>query len=734
MAVGLGGPVVLAAEATPADAPSASHPRICLALGGGGARGAAHVGVLEALQQLHIPVDCIAGTSMGAIVGGLYASGFSTQELQAALERPELQASMAGKQPRSLLSYPDKQYQLEYLLRVEFGYANGKFFFPQGIIAGNDPGRILNVLALETQPNTDFNKLPIPFRAVATDIGSGAEVVLDHGNLAEAMRASMSVPGVYAPVPLDNHLLVDGGLVDNLPVDVARQMGANVVIAVNVSTPPVKPGSLNNVVGVSLQVIILMGSQNVNRSIASLTSHDVLISPDLGDISAVDFNRAADAIRIGREAALKVLAPLRDLQLSPQAYAQYQAAHRYIPEALKTVDFIEIRGNHRIPTAMIRANLVTRVGDRWNFRQIDRDLEQIYYLDYFTRVTASIGHEGQRTGLVITVEEKPWQPNYLYFDMRIADDFEGGSQYGLLFAWTRSELNELGGEWRNQFEIGTTRRVYTELYQPVDYSGSAFIAPHAEYLNTLSDIYSGENLIAQYGTQVVRGGFDFGGEFGNVAELRIGPTYGHVISQPHVGAASLPTYHDTVGGMRLRFGLDTLEGDTGFPMSGSYLTLNGFLARGGLGSDINYDKLEVTGAQAFGNGSHSLILLADAGSSLHTTLPFYDEFTLGGFLSLSGLRTEQLRGQQVFSAHLIYLQKVGSLPSVLGNGLYIGASLEGGNVWNSDQHITFSGLQYGSALFVGADTALGPIYLGTGFSQSGHQSFYLYIGLPFNLD
>lgn len=724
-----------AADTAPQQAiASAQRPRICLVLGGGGARGAAHVGVLEALQELHIPVDCIAGTSMGAIVGGLYASGFTPQELQATLERPDLQASMAGKQPRSLLYYPDKQYQLEYLLRVEFGYAHGRFFFPQGIIAGNDPGRILNVLTLATQPNTDFNKLPIPFRAVATDISTGAEVVLDHGNLAEAMRASMSVPGVYPPVPLDGHLLVDGGLVDNLPVDVARQMGADVVIAVNVSTPLAKPGSLNNVVGLSLQVIILMGDQNVNRSIARLTAHDVLIQPDLDDISAVDFNRATDAIRIGREAALKVLAPLKALQLSPQAYAQYQQQHRYVPETLKTVDFIEIRGNHRIPTAMIRANMVTKVGGRWNFRQIDRDLEQIYYLDYFRQVTASIGHKGARTGLIITVEEKPWQPNYLYFGLRIADDFEGGSQYGLLFAWTRSELNQLGGDWDNQFEIGTTRRVYTELYQPIDYSGSLFVAPHAEYLNTLSDIYSGEDLVAQYGTRVVRGGFDFGSEIGNVAELRIGPSYGHVVSQPHVGAPSLPTYRDTLGGLRLRFGLDTLEGDTGFPMSGTYLTLNGFWARGWLGSDINYDKLELIGAQAFGDGTHSVILTTDIGSSLQTDIPFYDEFTLGGFLSLSGLRNQQLRGQQVFSAHVVYLQRVGNLPSVIGNGLYIGVSLEGGNVWGSNQNISAQGLQYGSALFVGADTALGPVYLGTGYSQSGHQSFYLYIGLPFNLE
>ncbi|MGH8282894.1 MAG: patatin-like phospholipase family protein, partial [Gammaproteobacteria bacterium] len=183
----------------PVTPPPAHRPRICLVLGGGGARGAAHVGVLEALEQLHIPVDCIVGTSMGAIVGGLYASGFTTSELQATLQRPDIQASMAGKQPRSLLYYPDKQYQLEYLLQVEFGYANGRFFFPQGIRAGNDPGRILNVLALATQPSTDFDKLPIPFRAVATDIDTGKEVVFDHGDLANVMRASMSVPGVYPP-------------------------------------------------------------------------------------------------------------------------------------------------------------------------------------------------------------------------------------------------------------------------------------------------------------------------------------------------------------------------------------------------------------------------------------------------------------------------------------------------------------------------------------------------------
>ncbi|HVA54931.1 MAG TPA: patatin-like phospholipase family protein [Gammaproteobacteria bacterium] len=705
-----------------------------MALGGGGARGAAHVGVLEALAQLRIPVDCIAGTSGGAIVGGLYASGFTLQQLHATFLRPDLQASMANQQSRSLLDYQAKQNQLLYLLQVEFGYAHGQFFFPEGLITGNDPGRILNVLTLVTQPGTDFNKLPIPYRAVATDIDTGDEVVLDHGSLATAMRASMSVPGVYAPVRIDNHLLVDGGLVDNLPVDVAREMGADIVIAVNVSTPLSNPQSLNNVVGVSLQVIKLLGNQNVNHSIASLNAHDVLIQPDLGDITAVDFNRADEAIRLGKQAALKVLTPLHDLQLSPQAYAEYRQQHRYTPKILKTVDFIEIHGNHHIPTAMIRSHMTTQIGQAWSFERIGRDLENLYRLGYFRQVNASIAYTGDRSGLVITVDEKPWQPNYLRFGLALQDDFEGGSQYELSFGWTRAEINQLGAKWRNQFEMGSNRRIYSEFYQPVNYSGTIFVAPHVEYQNTLSNIYNGQDLIAQYNTRYINAGFDIGGEFGNMAELRIGPSYGHVNSTPRIGEPSLPSYTNNLGGMRLRFGLDTLEGDTGFPTSGSYLTLNGFFARNAMGSNISFDKFELTGAQVFGNDSHSLILTTDVGSSLRTNIPYYDEFTLGGFLSLSGLREQQLRGQQVFAAHAIYLERIGNLPSVLGNGLYIGGSLEGGNVWGSDQNISLARLQYGGSLFIGAETALGPVYLGTGFSQSGNQTFYLFIGLPFTLN
>lgn len=715
---------------TPTTKPVA--PRICLALSGGGARGAAHVGVLEALEQLHIPIDCIAGTSIGGIIGGLYAAGMSAQQLDAVLHTHDLQASMANELQRSMLTYQEKQDLLNYIVQAEFGYADGRAFFPQGIIAGNDPSRVLNDLTLLTDPRQDFSKLPIPFKAVATDIDTGKMVVLDHGNLAEALRASMSVPGVYPPVHFQGHTLVDGGLVRNLPIDVARRMGADIVIAVNVGTPLTPLGNEQDVVNVSLQVVKILGQQNVNASTADIHGSDILLSPDLGDITATDFNRMGDAIRIGKQAALKALEPLKSLQLSPQAYARYKAAHEYVPPVIRHVDFIEISGNQRISTTLIRSHLVSQPGDVWNPGAIDQDLKNLYHLGYFSYVHISMEQEGDRTGLIVKVVEKPWAPNYFRFGIRIADDLEGSSQYDLLFGWTRTELDRLGGEWRNELEIGKTRRIYTELYQPVTYSGAIFVAPQAEYLNNTFDVFSGENRIAEYSAQLTRGGFDVGSEFGNSAELRLGLDYGHVITQPRIGASSLPSYRDTVSGARLRFGLDTLEGDTGFPMSGSYVTFTGFFARGNLGSQIDYDKADILGLRAFGNGQHTVILSAEAGSSFGSTLPIYDQFTLGGFLSLSGLRQQQLRGQKLLSARAIYLNRIAILPSVLGNGLYFGASLEAGNIWDNTQKISPAQLKYGTALFLGADTSLGPLYLGAGFSQGGNQSLYLYLGLPFN--
>ena len=712
-------------------AAAGARPKICLVLSGGSARGAAHVGVLLALEKLRIPVDCIAGASIGASIGGLYAAGMTPEDLQQVLNRPDVQADMADNTPRSSLSYQEKQDQLKYLLRVEFGYDGSRFFFPQGLINGNDPSRILNVLNLALESDNDFDKLPIPFRAVATDVETGDEVVLDHGSLADVLRASMAVPSVYPPVRIDNRLLIDGGVTQNLPVEVARQLGADIIIAVNISSPLSKGSELNDVFSLSLQVVKIFSNQNVAISEAKLGSGDVLIEPELGDISATDFTRMGEAITIGEQQSLAALSKHPELQLSPQAYADYRDIHRRVRPLPQRVDFVDVSGNLRVSTDLIRARFGVQPGSPWDAQAVNDGLHRLYDLGYFQRVDVTVMQRDGQTGLQLQIDEKDWQPNYVQFGLHLADDFEGDSSYELLGSYTRADVNELGAEWRNQFEIGKTRLYYTELYQPVRYAGDFFVAPQVEYLNQTFDVFSGKDRIAEYSTVFPHAGVDMGFNVDNDAQGRVGLMYGHVVSQPRIGAPTLPSYRNTLSGPRVLFGLDTFD-SAGFPSSGSYVFINGFFPRYSLGSDIAYSKLDITGGQAFGNDRNSLLLLAEAGSDMGSNLPAYEQFSLGGFLSLAGLRQSQLRGDKIFDAHLVYAHHAYQLPVGLGNGLYFGAGLDAGNVWNNGQNPSVGGVKYGAALFVGADSLLGPLYLGVGIGPANNRTWFLFLGIPIN--
>jgi len=728
-------PATLGAPAAATSAASSTptaRPKICLVLSGGGARGAAEVGVLKTLERLRIPVDCIAGTSIGGAIGGLYAAGLSPEALEQILNRPDVQADMADNPLRDRLTFQAKQDQFKYLLQVEIGYEDGHFFFPQGLVNGNDPGRILNAVSLALQPDQDFDKLPIPYRAVATDIETGDMVVLDHGDLAEAMRASMAVPGIYPPVSIGGRLLVDGGVARNLPVDVARKMGADIIIAVNIGTPLAQRGDLNDLISVSLQVVKIFGNQNVAASIAQLTDHDVLLQPDMGDIGAADFYRMGEAIKLGERESYDLLSKLTSLQLPAADYARYRENSRRRPIPPLRVDFVDVQGNQRVPAELIRARFDMPPGSPWSIAAISESLRHVYDLGYFQKVDAALVQEDGKTGIRLLVTEKAWQPNYFKLGLHLADDFEGDSIYELLGSYDKSEINDLGAEWRNEFEFGYSSYLYSELYQPLNYSGSAFVAPQAEYLDQAFDVFSGQKRIAEYSAVFPHAGLDVGVQFGNVGEARLGMMYGHVVAAPRIGIQpGLATYRNTLSGPRFILHLDTFD-NISFPSSGYYMFVNGFFPRRSLGGDIDYDKLDVTWGQAFGADADSVLLLAEAGSDLHSTLPVYEQFTLGGFLSLAGRRQGELRGDDIFDAHLIYAHHAYELSTGLGRGLYFGAGLDAGNVWQSGQRITAGSLQYGGSLFLGADTVLGPLYLGVGVGDSGNRTWFLFLGIPIN--
>ena len=728
-----GGPLARADSTSQSGTAPAGRPKICLVLSGGGARGAAHVGVIEALEKLHIPVDCIVGTSMGAIVGGLYAAGMSAEELELQMNRPALQADMANSPPRSRLSYQDKEDELKYLLRVEFGYANDRYFLPQGIVNGNAPGRILNVLTVALTPDSDFDKLPIPFRAVATDITNGNMMVLDHGSLADAIHASMSVPGLYPPVHIGDSLLVDGGLSRNLPIDVARKMGADVVIAVNINSVLAQGKELTDVFSVSLQVLKLYGNQNVKDSIATLKSGDELIQPDLGDIGATDFQSMGDAVKLGETQAYDQLAKRTDLALSDADYAAYETTFRKVPEAPQRIEFVDVSGNGSVSPELVRARFGIKPGDIWDEQRINDGLRRLYDLGYFNRVDAVLQYKDGRPGLEVLVDPKEWRPNYLQFGIHIADDFEGDSNYELLGNYTVAEIDRLGAEWRNQFEIGKTRLFYTELYQPLDYKDNVFVAPNADYLNETFDLFRGQDRIAEYSTVFPRADLDFGVPVGDMGEVRAGVFYGHVVSQPRIGdPTTLPTFRDTLVGPRFEGSFDTFDNGN-FPASGSYALITGFFPRHSVGGDTTYSKLDATFGHAFDLDTGSLLLLAEAGDDFHTGLPLYDQFQLGGFLSLAGERQGQLRGDRIFDAHAIYAWRAGSLPTGLGRSWYLGFGMDAGNVWG-DTNLApdDNSMKYGGTLLLGADTLAGPLYFGIGIGRAGNRTFFLYLGIPIN--
>ncbi len=364
---GLGGgpavaPAAPAASAPPLAAVQTPRPRIGLVLSGGGARGAAHIGVLKVLEELRVPVDVIAGTSMGSIVGGSYASGQTVAAMTRDVANIKTEMLARDQPPRQEISIHLKQEDWLDYIGPQFGFRDGSLLLPKGAITGVALEAVLRDLAL-AKGDSNFDKLPIPFRAIATDVVSGQMTVLRSGDLATAMRASMSVPGAIAPVQIDGKMLVDGGLTRNLPVDVARAMGADVIIAVNLGTPLLKRDQITSALSVATQMLNILTEQNVQASLASLKPTDVLILPELGSFSAGDFDNMPSTIPIGEAAARKVADQLRRYSLPPQQYAAHrQGQVRVVAEDTRRIDEIRVEGLSRVNEEVVIQSMETSAG------------------------------------------------------------------------------------------------------------------------------------------------------------------------------------------------------------------------------------------------------------------------------------------------------------------------------------------------------------------------------------
>jgi NTE family protein len=719
----------VSAEAGQASAGNHQRPRICLVLSGGGARGAAHVGVIRVLEEMRVPVDCIAGTSMGAIVGAAYASGMSVQEMMDALDALTFERLFTDAPPRALKPMAVKADDFLPLATPEFGVTKDGLTTPKGVVNGVALEAELRHL-VKVRGAHRFDQLPIPFRAVATNLGDGTMFVFDRGELPTAMRASMAVPAIVAPLNLDGQLLVDGGLVRNLPVDVARAMGADIVIAVNLGTPLLKPAQIKGIMGVTLQMIDILSEENVRISLGQIRPQDVLILPELGSFSAGDFDHLALAVPFGDAAARKMADKLAPLALPPREYAALRASQRSSLAPLSgRIDAIEVVGNERVNTEVIEDSMQSRVGAPIDQQQIDLDMRRIYGRGDFESVRPDVDTIGGRQTLKVSVTEKSWGPTYARFGLALESALGQDAIFDIYGKLRTTWLDALGAEWRNDFVLGNTVLLATSWYQPLTATQTFFVEPRASYLNTPFDVYVNNVKFAEFNDQLIGGGLDAGANLREFGEARVGLYFGKRRFTLTAGPAIFPPAANIdVGIARVSLRVDQLD-SVSFPRGGYFLSFDGVSSRTALGASDNYSRYEVQARTAFSSGRHTLRLTARGGGSPDIeALPDYAQFQLGGFLNMSGYRTQQLLGPRFLYGRVLYQYKIGKIP--LFDGVYTGVAYEGAQmpqlVELNDKPMFHSG-----TLYFAADTPLGVGYLGFGFASGGNQAFYLYLGNPY---
>ncbi|MBJ9749787.1 patatin-like phospholipase family protein [Burkholderia cepacia] len=736
-----------------ADGGPAGRPSIGLVLSGGGARGYAHLGVLKVLEDNRIPIDCIAGTSMGAVVGGLYASGMAAGEMQKRLSEVNLADIAFDVTDRADLPQTSREDERLYINGLTLGFGKKGVKAPVGLVQGNRLQALLANWTAAVPTNQPFDRLPIPYRAVATDLQTGQMVVLDHGSLPLAIRASMAMPGLFAPAEINGRALVDGGLVSNLPVDTARQMGANVVIAVDIGSQLRPLDALASPADVMQQMVGILIRQNVTAQRKQLDAQDVLLTPDLGSLAFTDFQNAKQAIAAGAAAATAALPKLQRFALTPEQYAAYRSAHAQpLPPPIR-ITRIEIKTSGGVPKRVVSNALHVKPGDTYDPNTVSQDLLGLTTGGNFESVTQQIVSHGDENVLEIDAREKYWGPNFLLFGLGMSSSSTDEGGFRLHVGYRRPWLAESGLEFRADTTIGSDlQSARVELRQPLSMAYGVYLSPYAEYQRRYANLYddSGDVKITQYLMQTARAGIDLGLPIARLGDFRIGIGYVTGHGSP---TYNLPSPFDDGSGQtllwpsftsqaliaRARLVIDQLD-DPLFPRKGYFTEFRierSLVSRNG-GSASEFDDsinsapyTEIYGkamvAQQF--GSHSVSATIEGGKSIGgTNLNNAFNFTLGGFQHLSAYAADQLNGNELAYAQVTYMNQLMTFNASPIKALSVGASAEVGNVWSSGQQIGGGSLKQSYTFFTSLSTAFGPVYLGVALGPGGRRNFYLQLG------
>jgi NTE family protein len=680
---------------------------IGLVLGGGGARGFAHLGVLRALAESGVPVDWVGGTSIGGIIAALVAQGVPPDEALArcrrhfqALRDPTLPlvALLAGRRIRG---------------RLEDAF---------GAVAIED--------------------LPLPYFCISTNLTRAAQGLHERGPLARAIRASISLPGILPPMRIDADLHVDGGLVNNLPIDVVRAMGVDIVIAVNIGTPLAGREALSSVGGLTTQMINILTEQNVQRSLATLRERDVLLAPDLGELDSGDFPKTRELIDAGVSGALPLVPRLAGLGMAREEYLAWRGGLRRFERPITRIGAILFEGTERTHPLRFAAQLESKPGEPFDPAKAERDARRLAASGDYERADYRLVGTPRGDALVFEVDDKPWGPHYFRIGLDLSTDFTGDSRFNIKISHNRHWLDANGSEWRNQLQIGEEPRWLSEWYHPLNWtlglSNDWFVSTIGEvkWRDVVKYDNDSGNVLGRFSLRTLRLGVDLGQPWGELGELRLGlisvirRSRPEILSSAYTGSDEPTTLSEN--GLRARVVVDQLD-YANFPQRGYRLTGEWFTGRGRRSASAEgpqrISRIELSANAVRSWAQHTLNGYALIQSADGLSPDSLGRYTLGGFHQLSGYRNEQLDGNAVVFGRLIYYRRSSEVP-LFTRGLWIGASLEAGNVWERVSQVDLGRLRGGGSLFVGADTGIGPLYLGLTYARRGDASVVLFIGRP----
>ncbi|MGB9235711.1 MAG: patatin-like phospholipase family protein [Terriglobales bacterium] len=708
---------------SPGDASSPKRrPRIGLVLEGGGALGLAHVGVIKWLEENRIPVDVVAGTSMGGVVGGIYASGESPDQIRTLVRGIPWNKVLGGATPYRDLAFRRKEDHRQYQNALEFGLKHGTQF-PSGFNSGQQVGLILDKVGLPYSEMKSFDDLPIPFRCVATDLVSGQKFVFEHGSLAEAMRATMSIPAIFVPVRESGHVFVDGGLLDNLPVDVARGMGADIVIAVHLQTQGLNPNAPLTSVGVLEQSASVSIAVN---ELASMEKADIVLTANLEKFDTTDYTEFEPIEAEGYTAAQKKSTLLSRLQVDEMEWKQLMAARAAKRRQPATPEFVEVTGPKGDILAGVEHDVAGLAGKPIAVTELDRKMMEITGLGRFAQAGYEETTRGGETGLVIETLEKEYAPPTVH-PLFVID----GSDYkNVLFQVggriTFMDVGGFGSEWRNDFVAGSEYGTKTEFFHPFNFHTGWFAAAHGTADSSPLNVYQRDKILGEYRNRVFGGGLDLGYTFGRSAEMRVGYESGYQKISEDLGEPVAPTVRGRYGMTTVSYRLDRFD-DPMIPRRGERIesTFHFYDTKPGTADFVPTAELRLGLAKRVDSKS-SVLLSASGGTSFSTPDTGFPPFNLGGPLRLGAYGLNELLTNQYFLVQPAYLYRLKELSPLLKQNVYLLTMYEAGKAYG--QPASTSGVAQDGTVGLLFQTIFGPVFFGGSLGDSDHRKFFFEVG------